>query len=99
VTVAQLMLSPTASRGGVAIVVEVWEWVVMHSTRTNPVGVSMTRDRAKAALVQALKAAGRPGRGSVRPMVLVYAPHSGCHYQRMPITNTAEFNQSGIQWT
>jgi hypothetical protein len=78
--------------------VEVWEWAVMRDTRGNPVGVSMTCDRAKAALCRALVEAGRPGCGSVRPMVLVDAVHSDTHYLRMPVTNIAVYEQGAVRW-
>jgi hypothetical protein len=78
--------------------VEVWEWTVTPDSRGNPVGVSMTCDRAKAALSRALVEAGRPGRGSIRPMMLVYAAHSGTHYLRLPVTDIAVCEHGAVHW-
>jgi hypothetical protein len=86
------------AKGGVAMLVEVWEWAVMRDAGRNPVGVSMTCDRAKAALSRELESAGRPGRGSIRPMVLVDAVHSDTHYLRLPITNVAIYEQGTVRW-
>jgi hypothetical protein len=94
--IPQLARCPT--KGGVAMAVEVWEWVVMRDGRRNPVGVSMTLDRAKTALSRALVASGRPGRGSVRPVTLVGGLHSDTHYARMPVTDVAVYEQGTVRW-
>lgn len=50
--------------------VPLWEWAVEENMRSNPVGVSMTRRGAMAALSRALAGSGRPGWGAVGPVVL-----------------------------
>jgi hypothetical protein len=49
------------------MVVEVWDWAVTREARSRPVGVSMKRDRARAALSRALVEAGRPAGRPERP--------------------------------
>jgi hypothetical protein len=74
------------------MVVQLWEWAVLRDARANPVGVSMTPDRAKVALSRALVEAGRPARGSVRPVVL------NTPYVRMPVTDVAVCERGVVRW-
>lgn len=75
-----------------------WEWGVDREERSSPVGVSMTRAGARAALSAALLAAGKPGRGCVAPVVLIGSAHSDPHYLRLPVTQTAVYDRGTIQW-
>jgi hypothetical protein len=50
------------------------------------------------ALTDALAGSGRPGRGTVGPVVLVREVHSPAHYLRLPVTDIAVFEQGRIWW-
>jgi hypothetical protein len=80
------------------MVVEMWEWAVMRDTRRNPVGVCRTRERAMAALADALVESGRPGRGTVARILLINEAWSDAHYDRFPVTAIAVYDQSTIRW-
>jgi hypothetical protein len=79
--------------------IPLWEWRVMRDSRNSPVGVSMTRPAAMAALSQALLEVGRPARGSVAPVVLVDAVHTEPYYQRLPVCRTAECRDGAVRWS
>jgi hypothetical protein len=83
---------------GVVVKFELWEWGVRRAMRSNPVGVSMTRHGAMAALSRALVESGQPGRGSVGPVILVREAQSGSHYLRLPVTNAAVCEQGVVRW-
>ena len=76
-----------------------WEWGVMSGGRSNPVGLSMTRHGAMAALSRALIATGRPTRGSVVLLVWTDISQSGPHYLRLPVKHTATHEQGVIWWS
>ncbi|HEY2575510.1 MAG TPA: hypothetical protein VGI74_04315 [Streptosporangiaceae bacterium] len=50
------------------------------------------------ALADALTGSDRPGRGTVRPVVLVNGVHSNAHYLRQPVTDIAVFEQGRLWW-
>lgn len=79
------------------VVVPLWEWEVVRQERSNPVGVSMTRDGAMAALSEALLAAGQSARGFVRELALVDVVQER-HYERYPIYRVAVYEQGVIRW-
>ena len=78
--------------------VRLWEWGVVQEARANPVGVCMTRDGAMAALAGALEAAGRPGRGHVRPVGLAGSVYMEPEYVRFPIDRTAVYEHGVVRW-
>jgi hypothetical protein len=82
-----------------AVRVPLWEWGITRETRNRPVGVSMTRHGAMAAMSRALLETGRPARGSVAPVVLVDAAHSASYYQRLPVVRTAVYEAGVIRWS
>jgi hypothetical protein len=79
--------------------IPLWEWGVTRETRSNPVGVSMTRHGAMTALSRALVEVGRPARGSVAPIVLIGTAQSAACYQRLPAAQTATYDEGTIRWS
>jgi hypothetical protein len=80
------------------MIAALWEWGVAQAERCNPVGVCMTQDAAMTALCRALEEAGRPGRGSLRKILLVNEARSEAHYLRFPVIRTAVYDQGAIRW-
>jgi hypothetical protein len=78
--------------------VPLWEWQVARGARCSPVGLSGTRHGAMAALSRALIEAGRPGRGSIVPVVLVDSMYTEPYYQRFPVISVAVYEQGAIRW-
>jgi hypothetical protein len=79
------------------VIVPLWEWEVVREERSNPVGVSMTRDGAMAALSRALLVAGHHARGNVRELALVDAAQEK-RYLRFPIYRIAVCEHGVIRW-
>ena len=78
--------------------VRLWEWVVDQETGCTRSGVSGTRQRAMAALSQALITAGAPTSGRVVPMALVDGA-CGVSYLRMAPVLTADCHEGVIRWS
>ena len=83
---------------GPASSVRLWEWVVDRGAKRAPSGVSGTRDRAMAALSQALITAGAPTSGRVVPVALVDGAY-GVSYLRMAPVLTADCDRGVIRWS